>query len=260
VKDNRPYVYALLVDGTVRYVGKGRNGRMDDHVKAAVKINAKRTRGEKIKTTKFYNRLAKALRSGAEIKTQVLAWFATDERAFTEEIRQIAGRDGLWNTWGGGQGASSEWARENSTMLFAPDRKQKMIAGKKKQWADDDEFRERQAAIASEKLKKKWDDPDFRKMKSENSSVTAAKLWASPDALKRLSPLMKEGCRIREADAGFRKRRADGIAKLWDGPDFRFRRSTEISESNRRRVLSPEALAKMSASAKLREARKREAL
>jgi hypothetical protein len=39
------YVYAIYVDGVIRYIGKGSNGRVHFHVIEARRINSRRARG-----------------------------------------------------------------------------------------------------------------------------------------------------------------------------------------------------------------------
>jgi hypothetical protein len=57
------YVYAICVDGVVRYIGKGSNGRVHFHVIEAGRINRRRARGANTDrtATKFYRKLAEAI-------------------------------------------------------------------------------------------------------------------------------------------------------------------------------------------------------
>jgi hypothetical protein len=193
--DNRPYVYAVYVDGIVRYIGKGRNGRVYDHVKAATKINVKRANGEKVKTTKFYNRLAKALRIGSKIETQVLVRFETDEEAFTEEIKQIAGRDGLWNDREGGNGHSTRSAKELMIKLRS-----------------DPEWVKWRAEAQSSRIKKQRTDPEFNRIQAEAASITCIRHWADPKFVER------------------HKRR---VKKLWEDDEFRKKNRQACNDGHR---------------------------
>jgi hypothetical protein len=74
VTDRRFYVYAIYVDEVVRYIGKGSNGGMYFHVIEAQRINGRRARGAKTDqtSTKFYRKLAEAMRRGAAIREVAL--------------------------------------------------------------------------------------------------------------------------------------------------------------------------------------------
>jgi hypothetical protein len=97
------YIYAILVDGVVRYIGKGRNGRMYAHL-----IEAKRTSARcPAKTAHLYPRvhrkLVEKVRAGSQIIETVITSGLTDRAAYRLESRMIgefhkfrAGQ--LWNT------------------------------------------------------------------------------------------------------------------------------------------------------------------
>ena len=82
--NKRFYVYAIYVDEAVRYIGKGSNGRMYFHVIEAQRINGRRARGAKTDrtSTKFYRKLAEAMRRGAAIREEIRRqlWNTIDER------------------------------------------------------------------------------------------------------------------------------------------------------------------------------------
>jgi hypothetical protein len=80
IESRAPYVYRVLVDGVVKYIGKGRYKR-------------------------FNNCFAKAVRESRAFGVEIVKVFSTDEEAFAEEVRLIAlHRSTLWNTYDGGQG------------------------------------------------------------------------------------------------------------------------------------------------------------
>jgi hypothetical protein len=121
---NLAYVYAILVDDVIRYIGKGRKGRAELHTKLAKKINKQRSSGHKVRTTYFYNKLAKAMRENSNIVVRILKRGMTDEQAFAEEIQQIEFHTGLWNERAGGHGLSSMdakalWKNNRRRMLIA---------------------------------------------------------------------------------------------------------------------------------------------
>ena len=84
------YVYSVLIADVVRYIGKGVGRRSVSHEKLAAKINARRAAGEKIRTTRFYNELAKAMRDGQSVRVEIIADGLTDAEAIDLEKKTIA--------------------------------------------------------------------------------------------------------------------------------------------------------------------------
>ena len=102
---NRCYVYAIYVNGVVRYIGKGNNGRLHFHVIEARRINSRRALGAKTDrtTTNFYRKLAEAMRHGATITEEIMVDGLTDQEAYRVEKQKIEqlhkqNRGQLWNT------------------------------------------------------------------------------------------------------------------------------------------------------------------
>jgi hypothetical protein len=99
------YVYALYVDGVVRYIGKGSNGRVHSHVIEARRINRRRARGANTDrtATNFYRKLAEAMRHGATISEEMMLDGLTNQEAYRIEKQKIEElhkqkRGQLWNT------------------------------------------------------------------------------------------------------------------------------------------------------------------
>ena len=97
------YVYAILIDEVVRYIGKGRNGRMYAHLieakRSAARCGARTTQ----LSPRMHRRLVEAIRSGAVIKEEIIVGGLTDRQAYRLENRLIAEfhkfrTDQLWNT------------------------------------------------------------------------------------------------------------------------------------------------------------------
>ena len=97
------YVYAIFVDGVVRYIGKGRNARMYAHLIAA-KRSAARCRARTMQLSpRMHRRLVEAVRSGADIQERIIVGGLTDRQALRIESQLSAEfhkfrTDQLWNT------------------------------------------------------------------------------------------------------------------------------------------------------------------
>jgi hypothetical protein len=98
----RCYVYAMHVDGVLRYVGKGSNGRMYAHMK---EVRQRLIRKFKLKNVSplFQRKLTEAVMKGAVVEEIVLADDLTSKQAYQLEYRHLekmayAGkREQLWN-------------------------------------------------------------------------------------------------------------------------------------------------------------------
>lgn len=110
---SRAYVYVIIVDGVVRYIGKGRRYRAIEHFRLARDINVRRAKGQKVKAYPFHNKLAKALRLGHSVRYRVIAKDLTDAAAYAlecEEMAQYPTRQ-LWNLRTGGTGGDADLMR-----------------------------------------------------------------------------------------------------------------------------------------------------
>ena len=96
------YVYAIYVDGVLRYIGKGTNGRMHAHMK---EVRQRLTRKFKLKNVSpvFQQKLTEAVIKGAVVEEIVIADNLTSKQAYELEHRRMeemvhAGkRRQLWN-------------------------------------------------------------------------------------------------------------------------------------------------------------------
>lgn len=193
------FVYAITVDGVVRYIGKGSGGRIREHILAMRKIARRRAAGEKVVASHFYNRLVKAFLSGADISWTVIEDGLSHDDAFRRERSEIAAAPGgqLWNLREGGygRGTVSEKLRSKirRSMLLRyqrPGERAKITEHFKAMWADP-EHRERHIQA----FKKKGQDPIYR---------------------ARLSAAIKERC----ADPEVRERYRDAALKRWRNPEY----------------------------------------
>jgi hypothetical protein len=97
------YIYAIIVDGVVRYIGKGRNGRMYTHLIEAKRTSARCPRSTAHLSPRMHRKLVETVRAGSQIIETVLKSGLTDRAAYRLESRMIgefhkfrAGQ--LWNT------------------------------------------------------------------------------------------------------------------------------------------------------------------
>ena len=98
----RSYIYAIHVDGVLRYIGKGTDGRMYAHMK---EVRQRLTRKFKLKNIwpLFQRKLTEAVMKGAVIEEIVLADNLTSKQAYKLEYRHLermvyaGNREQLWN-------------------------------------------------------------------------------------------------------------------------------------------------------------------
>lgn len=172
------YVYDVIVDGVVRYVGKGRARRAKRHVGIAAAV----TKNDKHRYARsaFYKKLGCAIEAGSLVEIRYIANGLSSEQAFDLEIRRISeiGLENLWNSTHGGEGIRSELAKS-----FA-----------KARWKD---FSQREKH--RERLKAVYADPDVRlrhqaslqrnltSQEREVRSKNAHSRWARPGERERQS-------------------------------------------------------------------------
>lgn len=214
------YIYTVSVDGIVRYIGKGRGSRLREHLGVAKRLIRLRADGATVKTSRFYNRLAKAVKSGAEIVSEPIISGLDEESAFKLEIEQIASApDGqLWNTFSGGNGFSSEWM--------------------KSQW-DSPNYRAKQ----SSRSRAMWNDPAYRanQIAIRNSpqhraymSTVLRDALADPSVRKRMSDKKKqflsvpknavrfhEAGKLARSTVEWKRKQSEAKRKQWADPDTR---------------------------------------
>ena len=97
------YVYVIVVDGVIRYIGKGRNDRLYNHV-----IEARRTARRCGAHTahlrpRFHRKLVEAIRAGSHITERIIRHGMSDKDAYRFEHQLIVEyhrqrTDQLWNT------------------------------------------------------------------------------------------------------------------------------------------------------------------
>lgn len=155
------YVYAIIVDGVTRYIGKGSNRRTREHFKIIRSIARRRAAGEVVQApSTFYEKLCAAYLAGCEIESNVLADGLTHEEAFRAEIaeRDRYPAEQLWN-------AGRCWDK--------PEYRNRQRA----RWTD---IRARE--FHREQVKKAAQDPSF----VERQRINMRAAWADPERRRKL--------------------------------------------------------------------------
>lgn len=230
------YVYAIIVAGVVRYIGKGRRYRALEHFRIARDLNERRAKVEKVKALPFHNKLAKAIRNGAAVDYEIIINGLQDDAAYEREVIEIAkcAPGQLWNVHCGGSGGDADLTRR---LWTDPTFREKTVAAARKgrenpeylvrarktanaQWSDED-FRERW----TKQHRSIWDDP----IKAAERRALLKKVWDDPEKTARKSTLVKsQWTPERKAAMAENRRRA------WADPEFRKRASASIKASKAR--------------------------
>lgn len=166
--EGRFFLYHIIVNGVVRYIGKGSGSRHLDHARKARRVNRLRTSGQSVKASRFINRLAKALKEGALVTEAVTCRFQTEEAALVAEREQIgmAPNGQLWNGNEGGAGCTSAAARKAAQRVEA---RAKRAAASRAMWADPGKRAEliqglragHTEASYNQGSRKRWSDPGY---------------------------------------------------------------------------------------------------
>lgn len=77
------YVYGIVVDGVLRYIGKGTLRRSQAHMANVRSVCRRRAAGDIVKTTPFYENLVAAWVSGAEISEIIIVGNLSDKEAYS---------------------------------------------------------------------------------------------------------------------------------------------------------------------------------
>jgi len=145
------YVYAVLVDGVIRYFGKGsakggKLSRFHDHMRAMRRMIRHAAEGlsppSHDRHTELARNLAHEWLDGVIIAEHIIVDDLTDEEAFDREIVEIAARPKgqLWNISRGGPGFGLEThrraGRSHVGKKHSAETRQRQAAGVKAHWAD----------------------------------------------------------------------------------------------------------------------------
>lgn len=212
-EDRSAYVYAIVVDGVVRYIGKGSGDRLVYHMTIARRVLRTGSEGNRRGTTRrLYIELASAIGLGSRIELTKLREGLSVHEAFAEERALVAkaGPDHLWNMRAGGAGGSptqevrakisasvSESWKDPARKLISksPEGQASKSAKNRAAWADQVRRAQRvenmtraanephRRAAVSAALSRRWADPEARKRQSERNATIAA----DPEVRKRIS-------------------------------------------------------------------------
>lgn len=211
------YVYEILVDGIVRYIGKGRGCRVFQQIAIARRMAAGRPLTAKVRRSRFYKLLAISFRDGCVASTNIVAEGLDDGEAFAIEVDMIskAPSGQLWNTAPGGEGQTSDFLR---AAFRTAEMREFFSSHGKEQWAKNPERKYARFASPgsrqrqSDMVREKWKDPNYRAMQkearakrkkrkawtpSEKRKQLALARWADPEFREKTIARMKESYRLR---------------------------------------------------------------
>jgi hypothetical protein len=253
-------VYAIIVDGVIRYIGKGNRRRRFDHARIARNLAARRAAGERIAASPFYNRLAKALLGGSAVTSLIITDGLSEKGAYERERQEIALRAAsLWNLRAGGRGSTAE--EQLRLWRERPEMVQKRRQASKALWQDP-AYRERQrtahkASMASSDYRKKHREA-VRKAAQTPAFIERARSrknsdWADPSYRARIGDALRAAGKRPETRSnksaaakaawgrpGFRQRMRKKHLALWRDDDRRAKASAKQSAAMKARWRDPE--------------------
>ncbi len=205
------YVYAIVVDGVTRYIGKGSNRRTREHFKIIRSMARRRAAGEAVQApSAFYEKLCAAYLAGCEIDSRILVDGLTHKEAFRAELaeRDRYPAEQLWNEgrcWDKPEYRNRQQARWNDPRAREFHREQVRRA------TQDPSFVERQRS----RMREAWSDPDKRRklhdgMRQHRDAIFEGTLTGKVLAFVRSHPgqtfsSIKKAFAPRRADASLRK-------------------------------------------------------
>lgn len=110
-----------------------------------------------------------------------------------------------------------------------------------KMWQDD-KFGEKVKRVASDTLKQTWKDPKFRLQKSEEVSNRLKKYWQDPDYKKKMSKISSDQSKERWKNPKNKEKQANKTKDQWGDPNSRkkkldgIKKSKRSQESNRKKL------------------------
>lgn len=162
------YVYAIMVDGAIRYFGMGSGRRAKVHAKEARSIARRRRAGEQVSTTPFYEKLTDALVAGSDISDAVLVDNLTPGAARAiERILIAAHKETIWNSLRGWD--DPDYRAKQAETRADPNYKAQLSAAIKKSTT------QAVRAERSARMKRRWSDPGARQVLLDTGRAVRAK-------------------------------------------------------------------------------------
>jgi len=198
------YVYIIEVDGVVRYIGKGKGWRIDDHMRAVRRIQRRRADGETVRSGVFHHRLIRAIEDGATVTARKLSDGLTDTAAFDLErnLIAVAAPGQLWNVRPGGLGGMSEAELERRR---SPEFREQMSATIR-------------VSLGRPEVRKRISDGVKRAMQTSEAMAAGLKAGRTPEARKRQGKALTKSF---ANDPSKGARRAEIMRRLWTDPEYR---------------------------------------
>lgn len=228
VLKGRIYTYAIVVDGVVRYIGKGSGYRIREHQRIARRANRVRESGGKFNACIFHNRLAKAIRNGSRVEEVVISFFESHEDALDYEAAEVESREGLWNSKsGGGENIKAddyvrEKIRKSTIERYKDPSERKKTSEALKIAFSSDEAR----AMLSDRSKAAWVEhrdtmlaaiKKIHKDESANAKKSAyqKEAWKSEGRRKRMSDMSK----AMWSDSEHKQAHVEALKESWKSPE-----------------------------------------
>lgn len=263
---NNAYVYAVLVDGVVRYIGKGTGRRRRDHLYKATRIvKYGPDKARQMRATRFHVQLAAALAAGKAITDMILADGLSEDDAYRCERTEIAKLPAsqLWNIDLGGHGPTSEGMR---LAMASPEIRARISEGTRAGLTAEVLARRRVSQIAAAALpenrakkaaaaRRKAADPAFRARHAISMADPETRAKISAAAKRRGAGRTGEEWKLLLADPERRARLSAKRKALWADPEYR----AKVLARQKEAQAKPEFRARISATQKARLAAKRAA-
>jgi hypothetical protein len=261
-KPSGAYVYAITVDGVIRYIGKGTGARATEHLRRARRLASDAAARPR---ARFHRRLADALLGGSKIESLIIAGRLSDDEAYRLEEAEIAklplGQ--LWNIDRGGHGPTSEGMR---LAMADPEIRRRISEGTRAGLTEEVLARRRASQIAAfnqpeNRLRKrsvsqaKWEDPEYRAAVIAAQSRPEVRRRMSISAKARGGGFTSEGSKALWADPERQHRLSEKRKALWADPEYR----EKVRVRQKEAMAQPEYRKRMSELHKARHAARRAA-
>lgn len=236
--DNRSaYVYAIAVDGVVRYIGKGSGvpmKRANQHLRNARLLLRQRKASSAVYADHC---IAKSFANGECVETRMLESGMSHDEAYAREVALIASYppDQLWNLSDGGMGAGL--VTEHTRKILSDAARARMLdPGLRRNLASKwESFTPEHRSKFIEASKAVHSRPGSRERLASNAKAN----WSDPDKAARMRDALDRGRRAPRSPERIQKRWANPelraahsarMRQLWADPVFRDKQVKKIRE------------------------------